>query len=67
MFNVDISQGSLSISTQIRLKRTLQIMAIISIILYAAAIFCRISYGYPHHNEVGARLIIFCPHILYSV
>ncbi|XP_031624606.1 fringe glycosyltransferase-like [Contarinia nasturtii] len=34
-----------------RLQRTTKIMAIIGIIIYAAAILCRISYGHPNYNK----------------
>lgn len=35
-----------------RVHRTTKIMAIIGMIIYVAAILCRISYGYPNYNKV---------------
>lgn len=48
----DDSQRFLSDLRSFRILRTTKIMAIIGIIIYAAAILCRISYGYPNYNEV---------------
>lgn len=36
-----------------RVHRTTKMMAIIGIIIYAAAILCRLSYGLPNYNKVN--------------
>lgn len=42
-----------------RIHRTTKIMAIIGIIIYVAAILCRISYGYPNYNKVKTFFHVF--------
>lgn len=48
----DDSQRFVSDLLLFRVHRTTKMMAIIGIIIYAAAILCRISYGYPNYNKV---------------
>ncbi|XP_055300333.1 fringe glycosyltransferase-like [Sitodiplosis mosellana] len=48
----DDSQRFVSDLLFFRVHRTTKIMAIIGIIIYVAAILCRISYGYPNYNKV---------------
>ena len=48
----DDSQRFVSDLLLFRVHRTTKIMAIIGIIIYVAAILCRISYGYPNYNKV---------------
>lgn len=42
-----------------RFERSMKMMAIISIIIYATAIFCRFSYGHPNYNKVKTKLSQF--------
>lgn len=55
----DDSQRFVSDLLLFRVHRTTKIMAIIGIIIYAAAILCRISYGYPNYNKVKTFFQLF--------
>lgn len=52
MFIDDDSRSLLFDLCSFRFERSMKIMAIISIIIYATAIFCRFSYGHPNYNKV---------------
>lgn len=59
MFIGDDSQRYLCDLLLFRVHRTMKMMAIIGIIIYAAAILCRISYGLPNYNKVCVYLILY--------
>lgn len=52
----DDSQRFVSDLLLFRVHRTMKMTAIIGIIIYAAAIFCRISYGLPNYNKVKEKI-----------
>lgn len=55
MFIDDNSRSLLFDLCSFRFERSMKIMAIISIIIYATAIFCRFSYGHPNYNKVKQK------------
>lgn len=56
MFIDDDSRSLLFDLCSFRFERSMKIMAIISIIIYATAIFCRFSYGHPNYNKVNRNI-----------
>lgn len=55
MFIDDNSRNLLFDLCSFRFERSMKMMAIISIIIYATAIFCRFSYGHPNYNKVKQK------------
>lgn len=57
----DDSRSLLSDLISFRIQRSMKIMAIIGIIIYATAILCRISAGHPNYNKVKLSQLFFSP------